>query len=52
MLEEAGMDEQARRRWHRAFERDAPEAHREFLFSLGLNEEEVDEIRQQSCENP
>jgi MerR family transcriptional regulator, thiopeptide resistance regulator len=45
MLEEAGMDEQARRRWHMSFERDAPEAHDQFLKSLGLSDTEVAEIR-------
>ena len=45
MLEEAGMDEGGRRRWHTAFEREAPEAHGEFLRSLGLSEEEIAEIR-------
>jgi DNA-binding transcriptional MerR regulator len=45
MLEEAGMDERARQRWHVAFERDAPEAHREFLHSLGLDDTEVEEVR-------
>ena len=45
MLEEAGMDERARRRWHTAFERDAPEAHREFLHSLGMSATEIEEIR-------
>lgn len=45
MLEEAGMDEQARRRWHMAFERDAPDAHELFLRSLGLSDAEIAEIR-------
>lgn len=48
MLEEAGMDEQARHRWHTAFEREAPDAHREFLHSLGLSDTDVDKIRKQS----
>jgi DNA-binding transcriptional MerR regulator len=48
MLEEAGMDERARQLWHRAFERDAPDAHREFLQSLGLSDTDVDRIREQS----
>ena len=48
MLVEAGVDEAGRQRWHQAFERDAPEAHREFLVSLGLAEHEVDEIRRRS----
>lgn len=50
MLEEAGLDEVARQRWHSAFERDAPEAHQEFLVSLGLDEEEIAEIRRRSRE--
>lgn len=50
MLEEAGMDEAARQRWHAAFERDAPDAHQEFLHSLGLSEEQVAEVRQRSRE--
>ena len=52
MLEEAGMDEQARRRWHIAFERDAPEAHEAFLHSLGLSDAEVAEIRCFSSDDP
>lgn len=48
MLEEAGVDEQGRRRWHAAFERDAPEAHQRFLESLGLAEEEIADIRRRS----
>ncbi|SHG25493.1 DNA-binding transcriptional regulator, MerR family [Microbulbifer donghaiensis] len=48
MLEEAGMDQLGRRRWHAAFERDAPEAHREFLQSLGLSEQEIADIRRRS----
>lgn len=48
MLEEAGVDEAGRRRWHAAFERDAPDAHREFLESLGLSEDEVAAIRRRS----
>lgn len=48
MLEEAGVDKAGRRRWHTAFERDAPEAHREFLQSLGLSEREIADIRRRS----
>ena len=50
MLEEAGVDEAGRHRWHHAFERDAPEAHHQFLVSLGLDEAEIKEIRRQSRE--
>lgn len=48
MLVEAGVDEAGRQRWHQAFERDAPEAHRELLVSLGLTADEVNEIRLRS----
>ncbi len=48
MLEEAGMDEQARLVWHTAFERDAPQAHQEFLQTLGLSASEIERIRKQS----
>jgi DNA-binding transcriptional MerR regulator len=45
MLQAAGMDKRARKRWHTEFERRAPEAHNEFLLSLGIPSEEVEEIR-------
>jgi DNA-binding transcriptional MerR regulator len=48
MLEEAGVDEAGRLRWHQAFERDAPEAHHAFLRSLGLDDEAITEIRARS----
>ena len=41
MFESAGMDEKARKRWHREFERRAPEGHNEFLLSLGIAIAEV-----------
>lgn len=48
MMEEAGIDEAGRRRWHHAFERDTPEAHQELLASLGLDEQQIREIRRRS----
>jgi DNA-binding transcriptional MerR regulator len=48
MLEAAGMDEKARKRWHAEFERRAPEAHDEFLLSLGIPREQVSRIRRWS----
>lgn len=48
MLEAAGMDEKARKRWHTEFERRAPDAHNEFLLSLGIPPEEVAKIRRWS----
>lgn len=59
MLRAAGMDDRAMARWHAEFEQRAPEAHREFLLSLGIPEEETLEIRNWSqlaaakdCGNP
>jgi len=54
MLRAAGMDEAAMARWHAEFEQRAPEAHREFLLSLGIPEGEAQEIRtwSQSARNP
>jgi len=48
MLEEAGVNEAGRLRWHQAFERDAPEAHHAFLLSLGLSALEIAQIRSRS----
>lgn len=48
MLDAAGMDENARRRWHTEFEHRAPEGHREFLLSLGIPAEEATRIQQWS----
>lgn len=48
MLEEAGVDEAGRLRWHQAFERDAPQAHHAFLVSLGLDPEAIEDIRRRS----
>jgi DNA-binding transcriptional MerR regulator len=48
MLDTAGMDEDARRRWHTEFERRAPEGHQEFLFSLGIPRDEVERIQRWS----
>ena len=45
MLDAAGMDEGARKRWHTEFERRAPEGHNEFLLSLGIPADEVARIR-------
>jgi len=45
LLRAAGMDEAAMVRWHREFERQAPQAHEEFLVSLGIGAEERGRIR-------
>ena len=48
MLRAAGMDDRAMHRWHTEFERRAPEAHQEFLVSLGIPEREIQLIRKRS----
>lgn len=50
MLRAAGMGEDGMHRWHSEFERRAPEGHREFLLSLGLPPQEVEEARRLSRE--
>ena len=50
MLRAAGMDDEAMSRWHAEFEKRAPEEHHEFLFSLGIPEREILDIRKWSAE--
>lgn len=45
LLRSAGFDDEAMHRWHVAFEKAAPDAHREFLTALGLGAGEVARIR-------
>ncbi|AGA89327.1 putative transcriptional regulator [Thioflavicoccus mobilis 8321] len=45
LLRAAGLDERGMHRWHAEFERTSPEAHRDFLESLGLEEKEIGTIR-------
>ncbi len=49
MLRSAGMDDQAMHRWHGEFEERAPEAHHDFLISLGIPENEAQDIREWSA---
>lgn len=48
LLEAAGLDEAARDKWHTEFERVAPDAHQDFLESLGIPKKEVSLIRRYS----
>ena len=48
LSDSAGMDEDARRRWHTEFERRAPDGHQEFLLSLGIAGDEVERIQRWS----
>ena len=45
MLRAAGMDDDAMHRWHAEFERRTPQAHHDFLISLGIPAREVSQIR-------
>lgn len=45
-LESAGLDEEGMRKWHMEFEVSAPEAHQDFLESLGLSVAEIRRIRE------
>ena len=45
MFMDLGLDDAAMHRWHRNFEISLPEAHREFLASLGLDASEIETIR-------
>ena len=48
LLREVGLDDADMHRWHEAFERTMPEAHQDFLESLGLNTLEINQIRAKS----
>ena len=48
MLRAAGMDDTAMRKWHSEFEQRAPQAHHQFLLSIGIPEDEAIRIRKQS----
>ncbi len=48
LLEAAGLDQAARDKWHAEFERLAPDAHQDFLESLGIPAKEVALIRKYS----
>ena len=48
MLRAAGMDNKAMALWHAEFEQRAPQAHQEFLLSLGIPEKEALRIREWS----
>lgn len=44
----AGLTDQDKHNWHRQFEKMEPEAHQEFLESLGIEADEIARIRQWS----
>ncbi len=45
MLKAAGLDEAGMRNWHIEFEKTSPEAHQDFLESIGLENDEILAIR-------
>jgi len=45
MLAAAGLDEAGMRNWHIEFEKTSPEAHQDFLESLGIPKREIATIR-------
>lgn len=48
VMRDSGFSEDDMRRWHRQFEKDAPEDHEEFLRFLRIPEDEVRRIREWS----
>jgi DNA-binding transcriptional MerR regulator len=48
MLRSAGLDEAGMRAWHIEFEKNSPEAHQDFLESIGISANEITAIRNQS----
>lgn len=45
LLARSGMNEEGMRKWHVEFEKNFPEAHQDFLESLGIPEDEIALIR-------
>ena len=45
ILKSCGMDEEDMRQWHIEFERHLPEVHTDFLASLGIDQDEIDQIK-------
>jgi len=48
ILRAAGLDETGMKNWHIEFEKASPEAHRDFLESLGIDKDEIASIREWS----
>jgi DNA-binding transcriptional MerR regulator len=45
MLRAAGLDEEGMKNWHIEFEKTSPEAHQDFLESIGIEKDEIKSIR-------
>jgi DNA-binding transcriptional MerR regulator len=52
LLRSIGMTKPEMAAWHRAFEKQSPEAHQDFLESLGIQAGEIEHIRRQSRAAP
>ncbi len=48
LLEAAGLDETGMKKWHEEFEKTSPEAHQDFLESIGIENDEIAWIREWS----
>ena len=48
LLRAAGLDDAGMKNWHIEFEKTSPEGHQDFLESIGIEEDEVVEIREWS----
>jgi len=48
MLRAAGLDDDGMWNWHVEFERNSPEAHQDFLESIGISSDEIALIRNKS----
>ncbi|MEW7974801.1 MAG: MerR family transcriptional regulator [Candidatus Thiodiazotropha endolucinida] len=51
MLSAAGLNDEGMRNWHIEFEKSSPEAHQDFLESIGIESDEIASIREWSS-NP
>lgn len=45
LLKATGLDGAGMKKWHIAFERTSPEAHQDFLESIGIEKDEINSIR-------
>jgi DNA-binding transcriptional MerR regulator len=45
ILKASGLDEEGMRNWHIEFEKTSPEAHQDFLESIGIDDDEIGLIR-------
>jgi DNA-binding transcriptional MerR regulator len=48
LLRASGLDDAGMKKWHIEFETTSPEAHQDFLESIGIEQEDISEIREWS----